>query len=806
MKIVILIYTFLICSFSYCQELADVATIQNINGIQYTNNHYGNGMSFYDFNEDGWDDLTIPFGNNSIRFYQNNNGSFTLIGSPIVTIGNIRSVIWVDYDNDNDLDLCITYSELGIRLYQNDGLFNFVDITSTAGISTATMNSWGVSFADFNTDGFLDFYLCNYSENLTAFNHENILYLNQGNGTFSDITSIAGVGDSIQPSFMSLWYDFDEDNDLDLHVINDRMEYKDALYLNNNGTFTDIAISAGVQNPAGDPMGISISDFNNDGYQDVYLSDAGSTGPANYIISDAKLYKNQGGVNFFNIAQSAEVDTNLMGWGALWVDYNNDGYEDIYVPTSRLNGLQVGEETSLMFLNDGDESFTLINDSINADIVCSSYSAVKGDINNDGFYDIAVLNDSVPINLLSNSGNLNNYIKITPIGTISNRMAIGSKVKVYCPGLNQYQVVTCGSGLGSQNTQHMIFGLRSNTIVDSLVITFPSGIVVRKYQLQVNQSYEVIEQAQSTVEIMGGINQITLCTGDSLLIGVTGLNNYSWNNGSTDSLIFASSSGYYYFSAENNSGDTLFYSDSIYINIESAPTYFIQVNNATCGTNTWGSANLNILFPSPSDYTILWSNGDIGPVLDSAINGTYYVEMESLNGCLFYDSLVIFNSPNFIVQYLTTPVTNDSLGAVQFFIFGGISPFEFSMDGNTVSDFITDLDSGYYEILVTDANGCEVLVPFNIEYYSTIGLTEAMPIELSVFEQNAQLTIDCSIDLSRANIKLYSANGNIIADNNDGVLSNPNRWILNKIISQGLYILSLEIDGRHFLRRIFIAG
>ena len=133
MKIVLVhIVIALFCTtVSHSQTFTDIAAAQNINEIQ-NYPFFGNGMSFYDFDEDGWDDLTFPTQNDSIAFYKNYNGNFVKIGSMLYAPGEMRQLLWVDYDDNGTLDICISYGDIGVRLYDNDGAFNFSDVT-TAG-------------------------------------------------------------------------------------------------------------------------------------------------------------------------------------------------------------------------------------------------------------------------------------------------------------------------------------------------------------------------------------------------------------------------------------------------------------------------------------------------------------------------------------------------------------------------------------------------------------------------------------------------------------------------------------------------
>ena len=265
--IVFIIFTNLIQG----QKLIDVIGDHNIDIYQEFTLSNTTGLSFFDFDEDGWDDLTYPMHNDSIIFYKNVNGVLTPIGSYIYANGTVRQMLWVDYDNNGSLDLFISYDEDELRLYKNDGNFNFTDVSVSSGLFPTVSNPYGFSFADTDHDNDLDLYVCSYDPNSS----QNKYYENQGDGTFIDKTFNFNLGNGIQSSFMGVWFDYNNDQEIDLHIINDRIGGSDALYKNEGGSFTDLADSLGVLNPDQNPMTSSIADYNNDGFQDIFITDFG---------------------------------------------------------------------------------------------------------------------------------------------------------------------------------------------------------------------------------------------------------------------------------------------------------------------------------------------------------------------------------------------------------------------------------------------------------------------------------------------------------------------------------------------------
>jgi hypothetical protein len=259
---------FLTCSFGLeGQQLIDVVADHDIHNHQVFTWSNTSGMSFFDFDEDGWDDLTYPMHNDSILFYKNVNGTLTKIDSYIYAEGTVRQMLWVDYDNNGTLDLFITYEAADLKLYKNDGNFNFTEVSVSAGLFPSVSIPYGFSFVDTDHDHDLDLYLCSYCPT----GSKNKYYENQGDGTFIDKSALYGLGNGTQSSFMGVWFDYNNDQEMDLHIINDRIGGSDALYVKDSITYIDIADSMGILNPDQNPMTSSIADYNNDLLQILVL-------------------------------------------------------------------------------------------------------------------------------------------------------------------------------------------------------------------------------------------------------------------------------------------------------------------------------------------------------------------------------------------------------------------------------------------------------------------------------------------------------------------------------------------------------
>ena len=761
---------FLICSFGLeGQKLIDVIADHDINEHQNFTLTNVNGMSFFDFDEDGWDDLTYPMENDSILFYKNINGTLTQIDSYLYAEGTIRQMLWVDYDNNGTLDLCISFENSEVKLFQNDGNFNFTDVSITSGIYPTVTTPYGFSFADPDQDSDLDLYICSYDPN----NSQNKYFENQGDGTFIDQTALFNLGNGTQSSFIGVWFDYNNDQKLDLHVINDRVGSNDALYKNENGSFNDLADSLGVLNADQNPMTSSISDYNNDGFQDIFVTDFGvdstssGLGPFRY-----KLFENQNGNSFIDKAAAKNLDPDVFGWGALWVDYNNDSYEDLYVATGNNFGVLI-PTVSLFYRNEQGTTFTPITDSIIGNALTFSFCPVKGDLNNDGFYDIAVLNKDTFPNIFLNEGNTNNYIKINPVGLISNRMAIGSQIRVSAGGITQLQTVFCGENLFAQNSQHKIFGVDSNSIIDSISILFPSGIIAKRFNVPVNQVITIYEEeyVNANFNIYPNANELYLCPNDSLSIALSGFDSYLWSDGTTDSTLIITSPGIYYFEAFNEMGDSLYRSEDIVVTLEEMPLYQEFSIEVDCNNDSSGVAGIVFANPLLID-SISWSNNQNGMEIDSLSAGTYGYTITTINSCNYSGSISVSEMDNFYLETQVSPYSDTSFGAIYLYVFGGTAPFTYLLNGDTTSSQISGLEAGSYTVTVIDGNGCIQEETIAIQNQSTLGIeNENMSFSISIGNREAKLFTSIS---QIESISLFSMSGAHLAR------LTPKEWLQNE--------------------------
>ena len=463
---------------------SEVATSAGV-GLSCGDTFLGNGITFYDYDGDGWDDLTINTdGSSALRFFRNLGGIFSeeFLLLPLESYQS-KQVNWVDFDNDGDKDLFVTSDTEAVRLYENTGNLNFQDISQAAGFPDVNMYSYGASWGDYNNDGYLDVFISNRDE--VTNNIPNFLYKNNGDGTFTNVTVSAGLITTANSSFCSAFFDFNNDGWQDIFVANDRIVFPNFLYKNNgDGTFTEVGADSG----AGiymNAMSATVDDFNHDGWFDLYIT---NTSVGNVFLM------NNGDETFTDITASTGTAFNGWGWGAVFLDTENDADLDLYISgmlsSSNINLIPYAfyeNKNSGLFSEPLATGFELDDE--------SSFSNAIGDYNKDGRVDIAVSNDEASdIFLWRNDTNTNNYwLKIKLEGTISNRDGIGSVIEIGIDGNKQYRYTLCGEGYLSQNSQTEQFGIGTNTSVDYVKVKWLSGLVDVLYNMPANQEIQITE-------------------------------------------------------------------------------------------------------------------------------------------------------------------------------------------------------------------------------------------------------------------------------------------------------------------------
>ncbi len=463
---------------------------------------HGPGISFADYDNDGWDDISIPASTTrDFQFLRNTGGQFQVQELPISSGGvESRQVTWVDFDNDGDMDFFANSDEGQCWLYRNDGGGTFTNIIGSSGIAPEPKTYWGNSWGDIDNDGDLDLFLIVRDND---FVDHNLLYRNEGQGVFTDITASAGLSLDAQFTQSAAFLDYDRDGHQDLFLANDKDELPNVLYRNRgDGTFMDVSIASGMDLFM-DGMSATVGDYNNDGWLDIYVTNIYPPVFPTSVLGNAFL-RNNGDGTFSNIALSNGTRFDGFAWGAVFLDGENDLDLDLYV-VSHLDGSD-GKPSSAYYENNGDGIYTTPSTSGFANDVRASYGNAIGDIQNDGLPDIAVINiGDQPINLWENQSTAqNNWLKIKLEGTQSNRMGVGSFIKIGAGGQTLYRYTLCGEGFISQNSQTQFVGLGDAATVDYIEVTWLSGITDRFENIPPNQVITLVEGSNPVESSDGG--------------------------------------------------------------------------------------------------------------------------------------------------------------------------------------------------------------------------------------------------------------------------------------------------------------
>jgi hypothetical protein len=520
----------------------------------------GCGVALFDFDNDGWLDIFLVNGTSfdsavrdlrptSYLFRNNRDDTFTDVTSKsgLTHSGWGQGCCVGDYDNDGFDDLFVSYFGRNV-LYHNNGDGTFSDVSEMAGVS-GLADRWGAGccFLDYDRDGHLDLFVANYvgfdpskapkpGESAYCLYNEiavpcgplgfaggtNILYRNRGNGTFVDVSEESGIANPRGTSTMvfvgSNWQprgsygmgaasaDFDNDGWPDIYVACDSAP--SLLYRNNHdGTFREVAIPSGCaldeNGVALSGMGVAVADYDGDGRLDLARS--------NFSEQVTSLYRNYGTGAFEDASARAGLGVNrkYLGFGVGFFDYDNDGWKDLFLANGHVysqisnRNLHISyKEPKVLYRNLGNGRFEDV--SLKAGAALHDENLARGcafgDFDNDGDVDVIVNNLGGPPTLLRNDGgNKNNWIMVKCLGTRSNRSGIGTRVKVTAGGRSQIDEVMSGSSYYSQNDLRLHFGLGKAKKVESVEISWPSGLKDNLKDLPVNQLL-IVQETKGIVE------------------------------------------------------------------------------------------------------------------------------------------------------------------------------------------------------------------------------------------------------------------------------------------------------------------
>lgn len=717
---IVLVFT---TAFNGLTQFIVVNNQYGVNPLNGATGTFGTGVSVCDFDGDGLDDLSFGTKSTPPLLYRNTGNGFVQVPFTHPSPDKpIKSIIWADIDNDGDRDLFLSYEFDSVRLYENIGDLELVDITETSGIAMEfNIRNAGAAFGDYDNDGFIDLYLCKYYNSM-AFQgpiYENVLYRNKGDNTFENVTFEAQASVGVNASFNAVWWDYDQDGWLDIFIVNDRVFNQNYLLKNNgNGGFIDVSEQTGV-NHFTDAMGCALGDYNNDLLMDFYV--------ANSELQGNYLYQQQPNNTFLEVGEEAGVRMFELCWSGLWMDFDNDGWQDLHV-AAEIN--QVGQMApNHLYKNLGNGSFVNYTQAAGLSLDhFSTFSTAGGDWNNDGYPDFVCSNAPPHQSLVwQNVGGNGNYLAVTLQGTVSNRDAIGATLYAYSGDLQQIRYVTSSENHIGQNSYRKLFGLGSQTVVDSLVIKWPSGLIEKYENLAVNTTHHCIEGGSFSASVIA--EDLFFCENESVELSATVELPVTWSNGEVSQSIVVTEPGSYWYTMNHPSGFQL-PSDTVVLVSVPLSTLQFAISHPSCNGIADGAIEvLNGLEDYALNYFI---NGmEASENSSNLLAGEYELVALDQFGCSFTHHLTLIEPESIQSMTVIEPVSCFGESTqVTGFAFGGVPPYEFNWNGANPQNIL----AGEYVLSISDANGCAQETPFTVN--------EPDPLSISINQEDLLLTAD----------------------------------------------------------------
>jgi hypothetical protein len=450
------------------------------------------GAAWGDFNNDGWVDLFVCSATKYSIYTNCGDGTFNEITNHILggdvggggTNGGTAGAAWADLDNDGWLDLAVGSFPGSVYIYRNLGNSQFQRLTAAQFPVPQNLITFTTAWGDYDNDGFIDLFVPTATSSFGGVN--DLLYHNNGDGTFTRIINSIVTQDN-QAGQSAIWGDYNNDGKLDLFAT-EVSGNRNLLYRNEgNGNFTKITNAVSLE--GGSSGGAVWADFDNDGYLDLFVGNFGG---------NSFLYHNDGNGTFTKILNSPVIQDGESG-GSVAVDFDNDGWIDLVVPAA----------TNHLYHNNGDGTFTRVT---TGPLVTTPFpnwggnnSFASADVNRDGFQDLLLVDNGGNGQLYMNNGNSNNWLTIKCEGRVSNRAAIGAKVRIRATisgkPIWQLRQISGGGLVYAQSEMTASFGLGDATNVDIVRVEWPSGIVQELTNVAAKQFLTIKEPSRLTADI-----------------------------------------------------------------------------------------------------------------------------------------------------------------------------------------------------------------------------------------------------------------------------------------------------------------
>ena len=653
---------------------------------------FGCGLSTVDFNGDGWDDVTTSGSDGWIKLFTGGPDGFVAYDAWQMG-GEGKGVLWIDIENDGDLDLFVGVLGLGVYLYVQQADGSLVEEGFQRGMPI--LQGWdvrGFSARDYDRDGDLDLYIASYHDNSTMLAYENMMFENGGNGYFEDVTLVSGTGNGYQHSFQGAWFDYDEDGFDDLWVINDRAVFPNALYHNmGNGTFEDIAEDVGCDIGI-EAMSATLFDPDNDGDWDQYITNI-ENNPNAFLLNEDGTY--------VDIAESAGVAGMQYAWGTCAIDVDGDRWDDMMVATYRFPNTNPYDNHLYMNLGSGEEFVEETQNWPNEQF--QLYCLGRLDLDGDRSPDLVGHGNAAYSQVLRNTNYENaSRMVFNLIGTESNTHAVGSIIKVHAENLTQMQQVEAGCDYMTQHTYARFFALGTVDVVDSVEIFWPTGARDVLYDLSPDTSLVIIEGfLDAELEMLEAPCPWSPASWSVPFDLATA--EMTWNGEPvTSEVVVADSSGDWTLEASWWGGGYTWSQTVTWIEPEQ-PDLAVDVVPPTChgesGTLVWD-------IPEAMSVVLLDS---IYPGTVDAVElpaGDYDLQVELNEACVVHVPVSV-GQPDLLSLALEVeqPACHGDFGAMEINVEGGTPPLTIGW-GDAVPEA---LQPGVWPIAVLDSVGCSMV-------------------------------------------------------------------------------------------------
>jgi hypothetical protein len=677
--------------------------LDNGNSHQYAGGIYGCGATFCDFDKDGWDDLSLPMNGSGAQFYRNVNGAMVSFSLPIQNEDEIKHLTWVDYDNDGDRDLCMTGVGMPVRLFNNGGTMNLTEVSELAGFTASEDMTYGNSWGDYDRDGDLDVFIAKYDAEYAGMtNADNELYRNNGDGTFTNVATEAGIDFEVNYTFMGLWMDYDNDMWPDLLITNDRTEAPNYMFHNNgDGTFTDVSQSTDLDDYIWS-MSNTCGDYDNDGDADLYITN----GPLGN-----KHKQNNGNGLFLEVSETFGTKVNKFCWSAQFVDVDNDGFQDLHVCSTPIANITGG----VVFMKNAGTHFVGYTEEAGlADDTGWSRGSAVGDVNNDGFPDIIVTKTAPDYSSFSQAvPNENQWLKVNLTGTVSNIDGIGSRIECYAGNDLYTRFTHCGESYNAQNSFSEFFGMGDHAVADSMLVYWPSGIVDKWQRIPAGQTLRLIEGTSSAANLIPA-DDILFCEGNDTTISVAGVwGAYNWFSGATTPQLLLDTSAVVFAEVTDAHGN-MFLTDSIQVFMSEVPLISGVLDWPSCFGDADGAIELSGILEDDVVSVVWLGNDGLGLRIEGLVAGSYTYALTTQYDCFLTNTIELPQPDSMQIAIVTTDnLCAGGMDATALIQVTGGTP-EYVIDAGANVD-LAHLASGNYVAHVSDINGCAAAGSFFID-------------------------------------------------------------------------------------------